>query len=152
MRKDSQGRPRRRRLRFHLFEKLRRGHHHVVDISATGPRDAEFKGMNDATAAVVDPSYSQNVAGEDTGYAQRELSMHEALALLEGREYVREKPNIWLRLSNIEKHFRSPLSIYAFKVAAAAMVFGALIWADGTRKWFLSYTIASSMLTLVVAL
>lgn len=82
----------------------------------------------------------------------REYGMREAIARLEGREYIPVKPTIWQRLHRLEAMTRSPDSIYAMKVAAAALVFGALIWADGSRAFFIKYNIAGSLLTIVVAL
>lgn len=82
----------------------------------------------------------------------REYGMREAIARLEGREYIPVKPTIWQHLHRLEAMTRSPDSIYAMKVAAAALVFGALIWADGSRAFFIKYNIAGSLLTIVVAL
>jgi hypothetical protein len=49
-----------------------------------------------------------------------ELSMKEALALLEGRRYVPEKLSVWQYLNNLEHWLRSPNSIYAAKVRPRA--------------------------------
>lgn len=78
--------------------------------------------------------------------------MKEAMAMLEGREYIPVVPTIWQRLDRIEALTRTPLSVYAMKLAAAALAFGAILWADGSRQFFITYTISGSLITIVVAL
>ena len=158
-RKDSKGRSRQKRLRFHLFERLRKPHGHHVHLSelvgqySPSSPSSPMHGENDPNAAYADPSLSRRVPFEldpqsiDTG-----LSMKEALALLEGKEYVPDNPGFWLRASRLEAKLRSPMSIYAGKVAGAAAVFATLIWAVHTRHFFLEYNIQGSLLTIIIAL
>lgn len=162
MQKDAKGRTRRRRLRFHLFESLGRRHWHVDPASAvpnsspTSPdptaRDANYHASNDANAAIIDGTYSQNISSDESGEPADELSMKEALALLEGRKFTPVTHNYWWRLSRVEAAFRTPISIYAAKCSAAALVFGSLIWASGSRAFFIRYNITGSLLTVIVAL
>lgn len=150
-RTDAQGRPRRRRLRFHLFESLVRKRHHHPDSLPAG--SATNAGENQISPAAVDPPYSADAPRErDDNTTPREYSMKEALAVLEGRDYVPTKPTIWQRLDDLEAMTRSPNSIYAMKVAGASLVFGSLIWANGSRSFFIKYNITGSLLTIVVAL
>ena len=110
-------------------------------------------GENDPNAAYADPSLSRRAPFElDPQTIDTDLSMKEALALLEGKEYVPDNPGFWLRASRLEAKLHSPMSIYAGKVAGAAAVFATLIWAVHTRHFFLEYSIQGSLLTVVVAL
>ena len=110
-------------------------------------------GDNDPNAAIADPSLSRHLPlDDDPQSTNTDLSMKEALALLEGREYVPDNPGFWLRVSRFEALFRTPTSIYAAKVAVVCAVFPILIWANGTRQFFLTYGIQGSLLSIVVAL
>jgi hypothetical protein len=161
-RRDSKGRLRTRRFRFHIFDGL----FSKKDApppkpwvpsapppeSTTEEQEAGItnSGSVDPGAYFTDPSTGP--LAEDDQSDARDLSMREAMALLEGREYIPTKSSIWNRLDRLEAMTRTPLSIYAFKVTGAALVFGALLWADGSKKFFQKYTIAGSLLTIVVAL
>jgi hypothetical protein len=150
---DARGRRRKLRLRFHLFESLGRKRHHHSDSLPSGSTTAGEPSGNQTNAAAVDSSYPVNASGEQTeGKTPREYSMKEAMAVLEGRDYVPTKPTIWQRLHSLEAKTRSPNSIYAMKVAGAALVFGSLLWANGSRAFFIQYSITGSLLTIVVAL
>jgi hypothetical protein len=70
---------------------------------------------------------------------QKEMSMKEALCLLEQKPYTPTKPNAWQRLADFENFLRSPDSIYALKTALAAIVYTTLLWAPKTRGWFINY-------------
>src|SRR5258708_40351940 len=158
-RKDSKGRSRRTRLRFHLFERLRKPHRHQdhlpesVHEHTSHSSSPQMHGDNDPNAAISDPSLSRSLPFDDDPQSTNtDLSMKEALALLEGREYVPDNPGFWLRVSRFEALFRTPTSIYAAKVAAACAVFATLILANGTRHFFLSYGIKEYVLSIVVSL
>lgn len=58
----------------------------------------------------------------DTG----ELSIKEALALLDEVEYKPTYENIWVRIGRFNKFFQSEQSVFAVKTAAAASVFATL--------------------------
>lgn len=59
---DAQGRPRRRRLRFHLFESLvRKRHHHPDSLPAGSTTNA---GENQTSPAAVDPPYAADAPRE----------------------------------------------------------------------------------------
>lgn len=72
--------------------------------------------------------------------------------MLEGRDYEPTKHTLWQQLDRLEAKTRSPSSVYAMKVAGAALVFGALLWAEGSRAFFVKYSLTGSLLTIVVAL
>jgi hypothetical protein len=143
---DGRGRPRRRRLRFHLFEAIaRKRHYHHSDFL---PGESKSQ----TTERDGNPNTPYFVGASASGEQNKEYSMKEAMALLEGREYVPNKPTIWQRLHKLESKTHSPSSIYAMKVAGAALVFGTLLWAEGYRAFFIKYNITGSLLTIVVAL
>ncbi|KIJ47171.1 hypothetical protein M422DRAFT_28858 [Sphaerobolus stellatus SS14] len=81
-----------------------------------------------------------------------DIPLQEALAILEQRPYTPVVLNIWQRLDQVHRLIQSPTSIYAAKTAAAASVFGTLIYASVPRPWFISYSLSSGVLTIVVAL
>jgi len=81
-----------------------------------------------------------------------DMPIQEALALLEQRPYIPVKLNIWQRLDLLQQFIQSPTSIFAAKTAAAASVFGTLIYASVPRPWFISFALNSGILTIVVAL
>ena len=178
--KDSKGRPRPKRLRFHLFDGAgKKQNGPTADDApttqpmpgATSPVTApavvvsDYSKRDEGGLGLAAPDFansrlrSSSVAGpallspvESEAEINRELSMKEAMAMLEGRPYKPTKPTIWQRIDKLEATTRSPLSVYAFKVTGAAMVFGALLWAQGSRLFFEKYSIAGSLLTIVVAL
>lgn len=107
------------------------------------------------SSGVAENEKAQDSESSPTEYPaslDHELSMREALALLEGRAYTPTSPTIWQRIERLEQWTRSPISIYAFKVMGASLVFGALLWAEGSRAFFLKYQMTTSLLTVVVAL
>ncbi|KAG9083400.1 hypothetical protein FRC07_013922, partial [Ceratobasidium sp. 392] len=135
----------RKRLHVHLFETL------VGKV-----RKAERKRKERA-----DKIHAGKAEGEETGDMEiddasavedRELNVREALAILEQKEYVPKKMNVWQRLERMERLLESPTSIYAGKTAAAALIFAVLIWAPNTRQWFVSYGLTGGLITVVVAL
>ena len=81
-----------------------------------------------------------------------DLSVAEALALLEHRPHTPIKLNIFQRLEKLEKLIRSPNSIYAAKCAAAAGIFSVLLLHPVPRPWFLSFGLSSGTLTIVTAM
>lgn len=66
-----------------------------------------------------------------------DMPIQEALALLEQRPYIPVKLNMWQRLDLLQQLIQSPTSIFAAKTAAAASVFGTLIYASVPRPWFI---------------
>ncbi|KAF8507686.1 hypothetical protein BU17DRAFT_57210 [Hysterangium stoloniferum] len=97
--------------------------------------------------ALKRPNKRSRADGEDP-----DIPLQEALALLEKRPYTLVKPNFWQRLDHFQKLVQSPKSIFAAKSAAAASVFGTLIYATRTRSWFINFALTSGMLTIIVAL
>ncbi|KAF8488906.1 hypothetical protein JB92DRAFT_1405681 [Gautieria morchelliformis] len=83
---------------------------------------------------------------------ERGLSLPEAIALLEKRPYEPVRLNIWQHLDRIQHAIQSPMSLFAAKTAVAASVFATLIYASAPRSWFISFSLTSGMLTIVVAL
>ncbi|KZT61392.1 hypothetical protein CALCODRAFT_447337 [Calocera cornea HHB12733] len=83
---------------------------------------------------------------------EQEICLQDAICQLERRQYVPEKVTFIQQLLAIEQWFRSPDSIYAFKVVLALCVFAVLIWAPASRGWFISYGLTSALPTIVIAL
>lgn len=82
----------------------------------------------------------------------KDLRMQEALALLEGRPYTHTKLTWWQQIDRLEQLSRSPLSVYAFKLSAASIVYTSLVWADGSRNFFTTYVLPMNLPTLVISL
>jgi hypothetical protein len=122
-------------VQFHLFERLHRPHRR-----APSPTDKNTTG-------------GYNGVGIDANNTdENDLSVAEALALLEHRPYTPVKPNIFQRLEKLERLARSPNSIYAAKCAAAAGIFSVLLLHPVPRPWFLSFGLSSGALTIITAL
>ncbi|KZO91193.1 hypothetical protein CALVIDRAFT_542043 [Calocera viscosa TUFC12733] len=81
-----------------------------------------------------------------------DMCLLDAICQLEQREYVPKEVTRIQRLLAIEQWFRSPNSIYAFKVVLALCVFAVLLWAPAVRGWFISYSLTSALPTIVIAL
>ncbi|KAF8335904.1 uncharacterized protein EI90DRAFT_3120148 [Cantharellus anzutake] len=109
-----------------------------IDIEARegGPQDVDGSGS----------------AEKKTGIPEPNLSMRQALALLQSREYKPHRSNIWVGLERLEAAFISPTSMAAAKVTGACLVFGTFFWAEHTRSWFILYNIYTSLLTLIVCM
>ncbi|KAF8585693.1 hypothetical protein K439DRAFT_1660110 [Ramaria rubella] len=99
--------------------------------------------------ALKPPSKASKAADDDS---DDDLTLPKALALLERKTYTPVQLNFWQHLDNFQQLVQSPTSVYAAKTAAAASVFGTLIYASNPRPWFLNYSLTSGMLTIVVAL
>ena len=96
---------------------------------------------------------SENTVAEDPEDASfRELSVAEAVALLEHRTYSRPGPSIFQRIYSAEQWLRGPSSVYAAKTAAATSVFAVLILHPVPRQWFISFGMVGGALTIVTAL
>jgi hypothetical protein len=139
-------RQRRTRFHFHIYELLRRPH------QKRKPTDAGF----------------DSKSGELEEGAQ-ELSIKEALAILENREYTPVREQLWEKVNKCKDALQSDSSVFAAKAAAAATVFAILsgsilkfrrhwltgtpsVFAETTRQWFINYGLTSGLLTVVVAL
>ncbi|KAG8888779.1 hypothetical protein FRB98_006791 [Tulasnella sp. 332] len=83
---------------------------------------------------------------------EEELSLAEALAILESKPYERKKTTWRHQVHRFRMLMFCENSLFAAKTAAAATVFAILIYADTTRKWFISYALSGGLLTIIVAL
>lgn len=146
---DVKGQPRRKRLRFHLFDGIGKRGFQADTPSDTLLGPSDVNNLGDTAAGESSTAADAEGSGPST---EKEMTMKEAMALLEGREYIPETLNIWQRLHKLEALTHTPSSVYAMKLAAAAIVFGSLIWAEGSREFFILYNISGSLLTIVVAL
>ncbi|KZT61407.1 hypothetical protein CALCODRAFT_491212 [Calocera cornea HHB12733] len=81
-----------------------------------------------------------------------DMNLQEAICALERREYVPEKVTTLQRLLAVERWFRSPTSVYAFKIVLALSIFSVLIYAPLVRGWFISYALITGLPNLVLAL
>ncbi|KAG8962337.1 hypothetical protein FRC03_004345 [Tulasnella sp. 419] len=81
-----------------------------------------------------------------------DLSLREAMAILESKPYEKPKVTPWDRVHNLKIWLTSNDSIYAAKAAAATSIFAVLLWANTTRQWFISYGTTSGLITVTVAL
>jgi len=79
----------------------------------------------------------------------RPLSRREALAKLEGREYVRPKQNIFRRYKQLEDFLLSSQSVFAFRTMLATMIFAILLLAPSSRSFFLNYNLNGGLITIV---
>ncbi|KAH8929027.1 hypothetical protein BT69DRAFT_1276681 [Atractiella rhizophila] len=138
------GKRRRKGIHFHIFESIRR------DNGCPEAKQMQQEGKGKGLGAEI--SKEKQGKGIDQKDVERELSMREALALLEGREYTPEKVTIWHRYSRLEGFLRSPDSIYAIKATAAVIIYASLYWSTTTRAWFTHYTLTGGLITVVVAL
>jgi hypothetical protein len=91
---------RRARFHFHIYELLHRPH------QKKKPRDAGF-----------DPQ------GGEAEEQARELSIKEALAILENKEYTPVEERLWEKVNRFKAVLQSDSSVFAAKAAAAATVF-----------------------------
>ncbi|KIM23580.1 hypothetical protein M408DRAFT_253625 [Serendipita vermifera MAFF 305830] len=82
----------------------------------------------------------------------RELSIKEALALLENKPFTPVTTTILQKIGKFNEKLSSDTSVFAFKSAAAASVFATLIFAETTRQWFIDYGLTAGLLTCIVAL
>ncbi|EJU01750.1 hypothetical protein DACRYDRAFT_116214 [Dacryopinax primogenitus] len=88
----------------------------------------------------------------DRKKGQEDMCLQDALSQLEQREYIPKNVTLIQRMIAVEQWFRSPNSIYAFKVVLALCVFAVLLWAPVVRGWFISYALTSALPTIVIAL
>lgn len=84
--------------------------------------------------------------------AEEELSLAEALAILESKPYEKKKTTWRDQVHRLRLLMFCESSLFAAKTAAAATVFAILIYADTTRAWFISYALSGGLLTVIVAL
>ncbi|KZO91191.1 hypothetical protein CALVIDRAFT_602427 [Calocera viscosa TUFC12733] len=80
------------------------------------------------------------------------LTLPECICCLERRKYVPTKVTFVQRLLAIERWFRSPTSVYSFKIVLALSIFCVLLFAPLVRGWFLSYALITALPNLVLAL
>ncbi|KAG8964460.1 hypothetical protein FRC03_001776 [Tulasnella sp. 419] len=83
---------------------------------------------------------------------EKDLSLGEAMAVLESRPHQKEKRSIWHYVHDIKVFLLGSDSVYAAKTSAAATIYSILLLADTTRQWFISYSMTGGLLTVVVAL
>ncbi|KZV97308.1 hypothetical protein EXIGLDRAFT_764598 [Exidia glandulosa HHB12029] len=126
-----------RRMQFHFFQRLANPHMTTLHSINFTPPQAKFAG-----APVEDP-----VDVDD-----RDLGFKEAMALLEQRTYTPQKKTLWQRVKQLEHAARSPMSIFALKTAAGAIVFAMLLFAPTTRQFFINYSLTGGLLTLIVSI
>ena len=132
-----------RRLHVHFFDHLHRPHKKKpVEPNSNVVLAPPDKDTEDSPSPGDDPNKN----------AFRELSVAEALALLEGTPYTKGQTNIWQKLEKVEQLLRSPTSVYAFKTAAAATIFTVLILHPVPRPWFINFGLTGGALTIVTAL
>ncbi|KAM0793556.1 hypothetical protein ACM66B_000993 [Microbotryomycetes sp. NB124-2] len=80
------------------------------------------------------------------------MSLREAVAKLSGRDFAPHKVSLAARVAMIEKWFRTPTSIFAFKTACAVTVFNVFILAPSLTSWFVQYGLTGGLITITVAL
>jgi len=91
---------------------------------------------------------STHIVGQDT--CPKVKTDKQAFDLLSCRQPSVEGINLMRRLNDIDRLFRGSNSIYAFKVACALAVIGALFWVGQTRNFALQYGLTASVLTAAV--
>ncbi|KAG0142002.1 hypothetical protein CROQUDRAFT_67719 [Cronartium quercuum f. sp. fusiforme G11] len=130
--KLSDGSTRKKSLHFHFLEGL--------NLNFRTSKPQEGSGSNDSTSQTSE--HDEKV----------ELSMRQALDSLEGRPHVPTKISVLRWLIRLEEYLRGPDSICAFKTACAVIVLGILFWANHTRKFAISFSLTSGLITVVVAI
>ncbi|KAM0751307.1 hypothetical protein T439DRAFT_325453 [Meredithblackwellia eburnea MCA 4105] len=80
------------------------------------------------------------------------MTLVEALSALRGVEYHSPKVPLIERFMAVEKWFRTDRSLYAFKVALGATVYSVLLLAPTPRKFYIEYSMTSSLITVIVAI
>ncbi|KAL5492777.1 hypothetical protein ACEPAI_4224 [Sanghuangporus weigelae] len=130
------------RLRIHYFPRINRpdnGFLYNVNNLPTKRKETSFSLREERTDDPESASF-------------RELSVAEAVALLEHRTYTRPGPSIFQRIYAAEQWLRGPSSVYAAKTAAATTIFAVLILHPVPRQWFISFGMVGGALTIVTAL
>lgn len=79
-----------------------------------------------------------------------EMSLPEALAILESKPYQKHVTTFGERVHNFRVLALGQQSMFAVKTAAAVTVLAMFIYAKSTRAWFISYGLTSGLLTIVV--
>ncbi|CAE6534018.1 unnamed protein product [Rhizoctonia solani] len=135
----------------------KRIHVHMFEMLAGKVHKAERKRKERTQRAPVSAHTTQSETGDmeidnASQVEDRELCVREALAILEQREFVPQKTNVWQKFERAKHLLESPTSIYAGKTAAATLIFAVLIWAPATRQWFINYGLTGGLITVVVAL
>ncbi|KAG8791858.1 hypothetical protein FRC17_008698, partial [Serendipita sp. 399] len=82
---------------------------------------------------------------------EEELSVKEALAILEEKPFVPARRTFWQKVDAVNQFFKTDQSIYALKAAAIASIFSVLFYAPVTHAWFNSYAMQASLLAAMVA-
>ncbi|PVF96818.1 hypothetical protein CPB86DRAFT_708358 [Serendipita vermifera] len=80
-----------------------------------------------------------------------ELSVKEALAMLENRPFTPTSLTLWQRIDTVNQFVKTDQSIYALKTAAISSIFAVLFYAPATRPWFTSFAMQASLLAALVA-
>lgn len=135
--------PMERKFHVHLFETLHRPH--------TKPRPSTRPSPSFLPTTTPIPAAPPSTVQIDTQTAH-DLSVSEALALLEHRPYVPPQHSFVQRLERAEQWFREPTSVFAAKTACAASVFAVLILHPVPRPWFIEFGMSGGALTIVTAL
>jgi len=142
---EKRGRGPRSRLQVHFFQLLHRPKKKSREALNYTPPSASRSGT-------LSTATSESVSLERDPFDDRVLSVAEAAALLEGREYAPKKVTFMERIQWLEHLIRSPTSIFAMKTSAAASVFTILILAQTTSAFFVSYALTGGVLTLIVSI
>ncbi|KIM24517.1 hypothetical protein M408DRAFT_232428 [Serendipita vermifera MAFF 305830] len=82
---------------------------------------------------------------------EHQLSVKEAMAMLEDKKFTPTVPTFWQRVDAINQFFKTDQSMYAIKAAAISSVFVILFIAPVTRGWFNSFAVQASLLSALVA-
>lgn len=137
-----------RGLHVHIYESIHRPHTKPPPTPATVTTAAPAPVLPTTSPSTNTAPLTTQVEAQDP----HDLSVSEALALLEHRSYTPPKRNIFQRLEQIELWFRSPNSIFAAKTASAATIFSVLILHPTPRPWFINFGMTGGALTIVTAL
>lgn len=82
---------------------------------------------------------------------EEELSVKEALAILESKRFEQTSGSFWSRIEAVNQFMKTDQSIYSLKVAAISSVFSVLFYAPETRPWFNSFAMQAGLLASLVA-
>ena len=136
-----------RRIHIHIYESIHRPHTKppILATATPMPMDPMLPTTNPATGSMPPVTEAEKEYTHD-------LSVSEALALLEHRPYTPPKHNTFQQLERVEHWFHTPNSIYAAKTACAVTIFAVLILHPVPRPWFIKFGMSGGAVTIVSAL
>ncbi|MBW0463541.1 hypothetical protein O181_003256 [Austropuccinia psidii MF-1] len=95
---------------------------------------------------------SKDILAQKPQADDNNLTIREALDILEKRDHYPMKVNWLQQCLGVEKFLRSSESCCAFKVACGVIVLAIMFWSKTTRSFALDYSLNSAVITITVAI